>query len=123
MMKVKENLIRYPDETWDPLTYLEEAKRQELFELIQRNEDNNEHDIENIYIKTGCVNEAKGSCYIEIGQTKVICTLYGPREIVKKDDFNFKVAKLNCQFRYTSFSTLNFQRRTGGFFFMSINKL
>ncbi len=113
-MKSKENLIRYPDETWDPLTYLEENKRKELIEVIQKPDDTDtENDIENIYIKTGCVNEAKGSCYIQIGQTKVICTLYGPREIARKDDFNFKVAKLNCQFRYTTFSTINFQRRTG----------
>lgn len=38
--------------------------------------------------------------------------VYGPREVPRKDDYDFKLANLNCEFRYTPFACF-MQRRTG----------
>ena len=92
-----------PEETWDPLSFLEESQRKEYLKSIQRGSDLFEMD--NVCLKTGCVSEAKGSCYIEIGNIKVICSLYGPRDIPKRDELSYKLANLNCEFRFTSYSS------------------
>lgn len=38
--------------------------------------------------------------------------VYGPREVPRKDDYDFKVANLNCEFRFTPFAC--FMQRRGG---------
>ena len=70
-------------------------------------------------MKSGISPHANGSAYLEVGQTKVICTVYegcvywsrllinpkwrfGPRESTKAD-FREK-ARLNCDFKFTTFS-------------------
>lgn len=97
----------------DPLCFLDEDKREKLIESIsvlnnnkrETENDDSANESEKTFIKTGCTSEAKGSCYIEIGNTKVICALYGPREIPKRDEFNYKIANLHCEFRYATFSS------------------
>jgi hypothetical protein len=55
-------------------------------------------------LKTGIVSKAKGSAYIEQGQTKAICAVYGPREIPRRSDFSMR-GILNCTFERTPFAT------------------
>lgn len=102
----KTNTIILPEETWDPLTFLDEKNRNELIKNLQKSASTRTTDDLNneIFVKTNCISEAKGSCYIEIDNTKVICALYGPREIPKKDEFSYKLANLNCEFRFAPFS-------------------
>ena len=54
-------------------------------------------------LKTGTVTQAKGSAYIEQGQTKAICAVYGPREIPRRSDFSMK-GILNCVVDHTAFA-------------------
>ena len=54
-------------------------------------------------LNTGIVSKAQGSAYIEQGQTKAICAVYGPREIPRKSDFSMK-GILNCTFERTPFA-------------------
>ena len=56
-----------------------------------------------LVLKTGTITKAKGSAYIEQGQTKVICAVYGPREIPKRSDFSMK-GILNCTFEHTPYA-------------------
>ena len=35
-------------------------------------------------MKTGVISQAKGSAYLEQGSTKVVCGVYGPREIPRR---------------------------------------
>ena len=49
------------------------------------------------------MSKAQGSAYIEQGQTKAICAVYGPREIPRKSDFTMK-GILNCTIERTPFS-------------------
>jgi exosome complex component MTR3 len=102
-----------PDESWNPLIFLE---ADQLKEVLNEKKSGQKSDSgleqQSVFLKTDCVNEASGSSYIEIGNTKVLCSVYGPREIPRKDDFDFKIAKLNCEFRFASFSCLMERRGT-----------
>jgi len=54
-------------------------------------------------LKTGVVSQAKGSAYVELNNTKVICSVYGPREVPKKSDFSLN-GQLFCEFKFAPFS-------------------
>jgi len=41
-----------------------------------------------LVMRTGVASQAKGSAYIEQGNTKIVCGVYGPREIPKRSDFS-----------------------------------
>ncbi|XP_060066141.1 exosome complex component MTR3-like isoform X2 [Ylistrum balloti] len=56
-----------------------------------------------IYLKADVVSQARGSAYIEQDNTKVMCAVYGPREVGRKEDFSMK-GIINCVFKYATFS-------------------
>ena len=56
-----------------------------------------------LYMKCGVITKAQGSVYMEMGETKLIAAIYGPREIIKREDFSLK-GKVNCEFKYMPFS-------------------
>ena len=121
----KSSVLNPPEESWDPLTFLDQkvlkkmlAEKGNSSRILDSNMEQMSLDDETcgnfkqkIFLKTDCVNEASGSSYIEIGNTKVLCSVYGPREIPRKDDYDFKVANLNCEFRFASFAC--FMQRRG----------
>lgn len=49
--------------------------------------------------------QAKGSAYIEIGRTKVIVSVFDPREIPNRTEYCLK-GELYCQFKYATFSCM-----------------
>ncbi|KAF5274413.1 hypothetical protein FQA39_LY07293 [Lamprigera yunnana] len=56
-----------------------------------------------IFLKCGIVSQAKGSAYYEVDKTKVIVSVYDPREIPKKTDYSLN-GELYCMFKYAPFS-------------------
>ncbi|XP_057534003.1 exosome complex component RRP41-like isoform X2 [Amaranthus tricolor] len=56
------------------------------------------------YLKTGVVSAAAGSACAEFGNTKVIVSVFGPRES-KKAMMYSNVGRLNCSVSYTPFAT------------------
>lgn len=56
-----------------------------------------------IFLNTGIITKARGSAYVELGDTKVICAIYGPREIPRKSDFSMS-GILSCTFERTPFA-------------------
>ncbi|KAI7880188.1 ribosomal protein S5 domain 2-like protein [Lichtheimia hyalospora FSU 10163] len=60
------------------------------------------HDLRPIFLKTGLVNQANGSAYIEMGNTKAVCAVYGPRQL-KRSGFSNN-GTLNCEFKFATFS-------------------
>ncbi|ENN70215.1 hypothetical protein HUJ04_013086 [Dendroctonus ponderosae] len=56
-----------------------------------------------IYLQTGVITQAKGSAYIEIGDTKVIVSVFDPREIPNRIDYGLK-GEVYCEFKYAPFS-------------------
>eukprot|EP00808_Paulinella_micropora_P018866 g80357.t1 len=53
------------------------------------------------FLKTKVVTQANGSAYVEVEATKVICSIYGPRQI-KQGDFK-EQGQFLCDFRYAPF--------------------
>lgn len=56
-----------------------------------------------LFMKVGIVTKAQGSAYIEMGETKLICAVYGPREVLKREEFSLE-GKVSCEFKYMPFS-------------------
>jgi exosome complex component MTR3 len=56
-----------------------------------------------MFMKTGVISHAKGSSYLEVGDTKVQVAVYGPREIPKRSDFSMK-GILSCEMKYAPFA-------------------
>lgn len=54
-------------------------------------------------IKRGPLTQAKGSAYIELGDTKVTVAVFDPREIPNKNKFNSQ-GELNCDFKFSPFA-------------------
>lgn len=54
-------------------------------------------------MKTGVVSQAKGSAYIELQKTKVIVSVFDPREIPNKNDYSAN-GELYCEFKFATFS-------------------
>ncbi|XP_031285122.1 exosome complex component RRP41-like [Pistacia vera] len=55
------------------------------------------------FFRTGAVNSAAGSAYAEFGNTKVIVSVFGPRES-KKAMMYSDIGRLNCNVSYTTFA-------------------
>ncbi|OVA10112.1 Exoribonuclease [Macleaya cordata] len=62
------------------------------------------HQCRPAFLRTGAVNAASGSAYAEFGNTKVIVSVFGPRES-KKAMMYSDIGRLNCNVSYTTFST------------------
>ncbi|KAK9127466.1 hypothetical protein Syun_016263 [Stephania yunnanensis] len=62
------------------------------------------HQCRPAYLNTGTVNAASGSAYVEFGSTKVIVSVFGPRES-KKASMYSDIGRLNCNVSYTTFAT------------------
>ncbi|KAK2380267.1 Exosome complex component RRP41-like [Trifolium repens] len=62
------------------------------------------HQCRPAFFRTGAVNAASGSAYAEFGNTKVIVSVFGPRES-KKAMMYSDTGRLNCNVSYTTFST------------------
>lgn len=62
------------------------------------------HQCRPAFFRTGAVNSASGSAYAELGSTKVIVSVFGPRES-KKAMMYSDTGRLNCNFSYTTFAT------------------
>ncbi|RUS17431.1 ribosomal protein S5 domain 2-type protein [Endogone sp. FLAS-F59071] len=68
----------------------------------KRYDGRNPEDIRPIFLKTGLINQANGSAYIELDKTKLACAVYGPRQ-TKKQTFSNK-GLLNCELKFATFS-------------------
>ncbi|KAF2284634.1 hypothetical protein GH714_028661 [Hevea brasiliensis] len=62
------------------------------------------HQCRPAFFRTGAVNAAAGSAYAEFGNTKVVVSVFGPRES-KKAMMYSDVGRLNCNVSYTTFAT------------------
>ncbi|OAD56635.1 Exosome complex component MTR3 [Eufriesea mexicana] len=49
------------------------------------------------------VSQAKGSAYIEMGDTKVVCSVFDPRELPNKNGYCIQ-GEIYCEFKFASFS-------------------
>eukprot|EP00041_Stephanoeca_diplocostata_P000460 m.14865 g.14865 ORF g.14865 m.14865 type:complete len:270 (-) comp10548_c0_seq1:199-1008(-) len=61
------------------------------------------------FAKTNVVGRAKGSAYLERGNTKVIVSCFGPRDLLRTREY-FAEGKLDCEFKFAPFASRR-QRR------------
>ena len=63
-------------------------------------------------MKVSVVKLAAGSAFVEIGNTRVICSVYGPRRIDRASEYSEK-GKLWCDFKYST-NAIRFQKVARG---------
>ncbi|XP_061630913.1 exosome complex component MTR3 [Phyllopteryx taeniolatus] len=63
-------------------------------------------DVRPVFVRCGLVSQAKGSAYMEAGDTKLMCCVYGPRETERKDETDMKCGRLTTDMRFAPFSCL-----------------
>eukprot|EP00051_Salpingoeca_urceolata_P011742 m.145922 g.145922 ORF g.145922 m.145922 type:complete len:259 (+) comp17235_c0_seq2:229-1005(+) len=56
-----------------------------------------------IFLQNGVVTQARGSAYIEMGQTKVTAACYGPRDHLRTREYSAQ-GKLDCVFKFAPFA-------------------
>ncbi|XP_019216321.1 exosome complex component MTR3 [Oreochromis niloticus] len=61
-------------------------------------------DVRPVFVRCGLVSQAKGSAYLEAGNTKLMCCVYGPRETDRKDETDMKCGRLTTDMRFAPFS-------------------
>ncbi|XP_077423905.1 exosome complex component MTR3 [Vanacampus margaritifer] len=61
-------------------------------------------DVRPVFVRCGLVSQAKGSAYMEAGDTKLMCCVYGPRETERKDETDMKCGRLTTDMRFAPFS-------------------
>ncbi len=66
-----------------------------------------------IRIMTNVIKNADGSAYIEWGDNKIICGVYGPKEALPKHTGNPERAVVKCRYQMAPFSSLEDHGRTG----------
>ncbi|XP_030760221.1 exosome complex component MTR3-like [Sitophilus oryzae] len=76
---------------------------EQLYKAGKRSDGREFEEHRKIFLKNGAVSQAKGSAYIEMGQTKVIVSVFDPREIPNRSDYSLK-GELYCEFKFAPFS-------------------
>ncbi|XP_040572802.1 exosome complex component MTR3 [Lepeophtheirus salmonis] len=61
--------------------------------------------VRSLFCEVGVLTKCKGSAYIERGLTKVIASVFGPREIQKKLDFSSTTGILSVEYKETAFAS------------------
>ncbi|CAH0402991.1 unnamed protein product [Chilo suppressalis] len=61
------------------------------------------------FARTDLISQAKGSAYIELKKTKVVCSVFDPREIPHQNEFS-QLGQLYCEVKFAPFSCVR-QRR------------
>eukprot|EP01080_Neovahlkampfia_damariscottae_P007099 gene7099-11262_t len=56
----------------------------------------------NVFVRCGMTKSARGSAYLELNNTKVMCTVYGPSNVT--DEF-IEEGRIECEFQTTSFAS------------------
>jgi len=105
-MPLDSKRLPIPEETFS-LSLFSEDSRKEKIHLLDKDglrvDRRTSEQIRPIFMKTGIVSQAKGSSYMEINETKIICAVYGPREVTRREDFSMK-GQLNCEIKFATFS-------------------
>jgi len=105
-MPVDTRRINGPDCSTSYLDFVEKSERTKNLSALKHGRPDkraSDHEHRPLFLKTGIITKAKGSAYIEQGQTKAICAVYGPREIPRRSDFSMR-GILNCTLEHTPYA-------------------
>ncbi|TEB36353.1 mRNA transport regulator 3 [Coprinellus micaceus] len=93
--------INGPEESFSP-TYDDGGDIQDQWKVGRPRVGRNPTNIRPIFLQPGLIDQANGSAYIETGNTKIACAIYGPRQS-KNVAFHDK-GRLNIEVKFTPFS-------------------
>ncbi|KAJ0029611.1 hypothetical protein NQD34_004608 [Periophthalmus magnuspinnatus] len=99
--------VRGPELSQSPSVFQRKPQAAERLPLQGTREDGRQRDqvdVRPVFVRCGLVSQAKGSAYMEAGNTKVICCVYGPRETERKDETDMKCGRLTADMRFAPFS-------------------
>ncbi|XP_012257428.2 exosome complex component MTR3 [Athalia rosae] len=93
--------VSVPYSVYTEAEKLESSNTDKLLKTRLDGRDYKEH--RKIFVKTGVVSQAKGSAYIEVGTTKVVCSVFDPREIPNRNEYSSQ-GELFCEFKFATFA-------------------
>jgi len=67
-----------------------------------------------LYMNTGVVSHASGSAYLECGQTKIICSIYGPRSTEQSKLGYSEKGAVQCDLKFAPFAAKQHRDRGQG---------
>ncbi|XP_048886536.1 exosome complex component MTR3 [Brienomyrus brachyistius] len=108
-MPVDTKRVRGPEESQSPLLFLPSSAKKSVDAERGRQDGRRrgQADVRPVFARCGLVSQAKGSAYIEAGNTKLICSVFGPREAERKDEAGASSGRLLCDLRFAPFSCPN----------------
>ncbi|CAI9720398.1 Hypothetical predicted protein [Octopus vulgaris] len=93
-----------PETSNTPYSYCKDTETRALLDENQKRWDSRLfNQMRPTFLRAGVVSQAKGSAYIELNKTKVICAVYGPREVTRREEFSMK-GQLTCELKFATFS-------------------
>ncbi|GBP34220.1 Exosome complex component MTR3 [Eumeta japonica] len=98
-----EDCVSYKRFTKDSLKSPEQLENEILIKEELRKDGRALSETRPIFVSTEAVSQAKGSAYVELGSTKVICSVYDPREIPHQNEFS-QLGHLFCEVKFAPFS-------------------
>ncbi|CAF0853732.1 unnamed protein product [Didymodactylos carnosus] len=91
-----------PEELFDPLQFAVDL------EMTDKSSDNGVRDVnslkndDRVFISKGLITKANGSSYVELGLTKITCSIYGPHETTT--DESYSKCLLDTSIKFSPFS-------------------
>ncbi|XP_003402091.1 exosome complex component MTR3 [Bombus terrestris] len=82
---------------------VDEKSDEVKYDLSERSDKRTNNEMRKIFLKAGIVSQAKGSAYIELGNTKVVCSVFDPREVSNKNSY-YAQGEIYCEFKFAPFS-------------------
>ncbi|XP_059055865.1 exosome complex component MTR3-like [Achroia grisella] len=98
-----EDSISYKCYTKDYLKTYQELHDCLLNDEGQRQDGRAQNESRSLYARTDMVSQAKGSSYVELKKTKVVCSVFDPREIPHQNEFS-QLGQLYCEVKFAPFS-------------------
>lgn len=93
-----------PETSRPPCAFLDDEPTIDILtDTKQRFDGRSPNEHRPIFAQVGVVTQARGSAYIEMGQTKVISAIFGPREAKFRDEFSL-LGQITCELKFATFS-------------------
>ncbi|XP_071961973.1 exosome complex component MTR3-like [Antedon mediterranea] len=83
--------------------YKEKEKPITVGKKFKRHDGRKPDELRPVFLKGGVVSQSKGSAYMEVDKTKVMCAVYGPHEVTRREDFQMN-GQLRCEFKFATFA-------------------
>ncbi|XP_061724310.1 uncharacterized protein LOC133530416 [Cydia pomonella] len=98
-----EDSVSYKRFTKDYFKTYDELHKDLINEKGSRKDGRALSEARSMFARTDMVSQAKGSAYVELKKTKVVCSVFDPREIPHQNEFS-QLGQLYCEVKFAPFS-------------------